>query len=182
MDNRCKDICLSVRPDKCHTLLFDGKVTRKGPVINMGRGTNCNITKKVTTFLGSIFACSTKSRKRACNDQYAKEFTARLERLDKDPIRGEYKVWIYRRYVIPSLHDELTVNGTSIFITKRLNSLATRFMKRWLGLCCSTTVVVIYHPSVLNISTLKSYTTSTKISYLAAVTISLDPIIKEISH
>ena len=182
VDNRCKDVCLNIRPDKCHSLLFDGKAACKGPVINVGGGTTSNIKEKCTTFLGSIFASNAKARKKACNDKFAQEFTVRLKRLDSAPIRGEYKVWIYRRYVVPSLHYELSVNGTSIYITKKLNSLATRFVKRWLGLCRSTTVAVIHHPSVLNIQTLESYSTSAKISYLAAVTISPDPMIKEISH
>ena len=81
-----------------------------------------------------------------------------------------------------SLHYELSVNGISTSITKKLNSMATRFVKSWLGLCGSTTVAVIHHPSVLNIPTLESYSTSAKISYLAAVTVSPDPMIQEISH
>ena len=83
---------------------------------------------------------------------------------------------------MPSLHYELSVNGISTSITKKLNSMATRFMKRWLGLCRSTTVAVIHHPSVLNIPRLESYSTSAKISYHAAVTISPDPMIQDISH
>ena len=89
---------------------------------------------------------------------------------------------MYRRYVIHSLHYDLAVNGISVSISKKLNSLATRYIKKWLGLTCSTTVAVIHHPSVLNIPTIESCYTSAKTNYLAAVTLSPDPMIAEISH
>ena len=91
-------------------------------------------------------------------------------------------VWMYRRYVIPSLHYDLAVNGISVSISKKLNSLATRYIKKWLGLTRSTTVNVIHHPSVLNILTLESCSTSAKLNYLAAVTLSPDRMIAEISY
>ena len=89
---------------------------------------------------------------------------------------------MYRRYVIPSLHYDLAVNGISVSISKKLSSLATRYIKKWLGLTRSTTVAVIHHPSVFNIPTLESCSTSAKLNYLAAVTLSPDPMIAEISH
>ena len=140
-----------------------------------------NIVEKPTTFLGAIVAHSSTSRKKACNSAFTTAFSTRLQHLDKAPVRGEYKVWIYRRYVIPSLHYELSVNGASVSISRKLNSLSTRYVKKWLGLCRSTTVAVIHHPAVLNIPTLESCSTSAKISYLAAVTLSPDPVIEEIS-
>ena len=91
-------------------------------------------------------------------------------------------MWMYRRYVIPSLHHDLAVNGISVYISKKLNSLATRYIKKWLGLTRSTTVTVIHHASVLNIPTLESCSTSAKLNYLAAVTLPPDPMIAEISH
>ena len=84
--------------------------------------------------------------------------------------------------MIPSLHYDLAVNGISVSISKKLNSLATRYIKKWLGLTRSTTVAVIHHPSVLNIPTLESCSTSAKLNYLAAVILSPDPMIAEISH
>ena len=88
---------------------------------------------------------------------------------------------MYRRYVIPSLHYELCVNGTTLSISKKLNSLAIRYLKKWLDLCRSTTVAVNHSPAVLNIPTLENWSTSAKISYLAAVAVSPDPMIQEIA-
>ena len=89
---------------------------------------------------------------------------------------------MYRRYVIPSQHYNLAVNDISVSISKKLNLFATRYIKKWLGLTHSNTVAVIHHPSGLNIPTLESCSTSAKLNYLAAVTLSPDPMIAEISH
>ena len=145
-------------------------------------GSITSIVERPTTFFGSIVACNSKSRKTVVNSAFSTIITAHLQGLDRSPVRGEYKVWMYRRYVIPSLHYEMSVNGTTVSISKKLNSLATRYLKKWLGLCHSTTVVVIHHPAVLNIiTTLENWSTSAKISYLAAVAVSPDPMIQEIA-
>ena len=74
--------------------------------------------------------------------------------------------------MILSLNYDLAVNHISVSISKKLNSLATRYIQKWLGLTHSTTVAVIHHPSVLNIPTIEICSTSAKLNYLAAVTLS----------
>lgn len=44
-------------------------------------------------------------------------------------------------YVLPSLHYNLLINPLSIYVTKKLNSLATRYFKEWSGLSLSTTLL-----------------------------------------
>ena len=158
------DVGLRVRSGKCYSLLFDGKDANKYPIIKLGGGTSSNIKEKPTTFLGSIVACSSWSRKKKSNQKFSDQFIPHLQQLDKAPVIGEYKVWMYRRYVIPSLHYDLAVNGILVSISKKLNSLATRYIKKWLGLTRSTTVAVIHHPSVLNIPVLESCSTSAKLN------------------
>ena len=181
VDTRCNDINLTVRPDKCHTLVFDGKAPKNNTAILVGGRPTSNIKDKPSTFLGSVVACSRRSKFNSSNLQFSDDLTACLQRVDNAPLRGEYKVWIYRRYVIPSLHYDLAVNPLSSTTIKKMNSLATRYIKKWLGLSRSTTVAVIHHPSVLNIPTIESCSTKSKLSFLSAVTLSPDPLIKEIS-
>lgn len=126
-------VCLNIRPDKCYSLLYDGKVATRLPCIIVGGGTTTNVVAKPTTFLGSIVTCSSSSRKKESNSALSSTLPSYLQHLDNTPVRGEYKVWMYRRYVIPSLHYKLSVNGASIYITKKLNSLATRYLKKWPG-------------------------------------------------
>ena len=55
---------------------------------------------------------------------------------------------------------------------KKMNSLASKYFKQWLGLSCSITVAVLHHSSVLNIPMVDSYFIKAKLSYLASITLS----------
>ena len=113
---RCKDVCLNIRLDKCYSLVNDGKAATHFPCITASGGSITSIVEKPTTFLGSIVAYNSKSRKKLANSAFSTILTAHLQGLDRAPVRGEYKVWMYRRYVIPSLHYELSVNGTTLHL------------------------------------------------------------------
>ena len=52
-------------------------------------------------------------------------------------------------------------------------------IKSWLGLTRSTSAAVLHHPNVLNIPSLASLKTKAKLSYLASVVVSQDPLIEE---
>ena len=125
VDDRCRDVFLNIQPHKCYSLLYDGKVATRLPCITAGDGNIINVVEKPTTFLGSIVAGIQKSRKRASNSAFSVALNSHLQHLDDTPVRREYKVWMYRRYVMPSLHYKLSVNSTSVSIIKKLNSLAT---------------------------------------------------------
>ena len=90
-------------------------------------------------------------------------------------LRGEYKIWIYRRYLVPSLHYKLAVNVVAKTTINKMNATATKYIKRWLGLTRSTSVAIIHHPAVLDIPFLQEFRTKAKLSYLSAVTLSTDP-------
>ena len=60
--------------------------------------------------------------------------------------------------------------------------MATKYIKRWLGLTRSTSVAIIHHPAVLDIPFLQEFRTKAKLSYLtSAVALSVNPLIAEIS-
>ncbi len=54
-------------------------------------------------------------------------------------------------------------------------------IKRWLGICRSTTTAILHHPNVIDIPTLSEYRTQAKLTFLSSVCTSNDPVIKEIS-
>lgn len=73
------------------------------------------------------------------------------------------------------------VNPISSSAIKKANALATKCVKSWIGLTQSTSVVVLHHLAVLNIPFLESYSIAAKLSYLSAVSVSDNPLIKEIA-
>ena len=54
---------LNIQPDKCYSLLYDGKVATRLSNISVGGKTTTNIVEKPTTFLGSIVTGWSHSRK-----------------------------------------------------------------------------------------------------------------------
>ena len=84
-------------------------------------------------------------------------FSTSLTHLDRAPIRGEYKIWIYRRYLVPSLHYKLAVNVVAKTTINKMNATATKYIKRWLGLIRLTSVAIIHHPAVLDIPFLQEF-------------------------
>jgi len=53
---------------------------------------------------------------------------------DTLPIRGEYKLWIYRNYIISLLRFHLCVDAVSSGTISKLESIATCFLTKWLKL------------------------------------------------
>ena len=66
-------------------------------------------------------------------------------------------------------------------VIRKCNALATELVKKWLGLTRSTTVVVLHHPSILDIPLLEDFSTKFKLNFLSVATVSEDPLIEEIA-
>ena len=75
----------------------------------------------------------------------------------------------------------MMVNNISFTVIKKANALATKCIKSWLGLTRATSVAVLHHPNVLNIPSLASLKIKAKLTYLASVVVSQDPLIEEIA-
>ena len=100
--------------------------------------------------------------------------------LEKAPLRGEYKLWIYKRYLVPSFHFLLAVDLISKSTISKLQKAAMRCIKSWLGLCRSTTIAVIHHPDVLGVPYLPEFQTKARLNFLASISSSEDPFIQNL--
>ena len=69
---------------------------------------------------------------------------------------GEYKVWIYKRHLVPGFLFFLAVNPVTESTIKPLpqQTLALRKIKKWLNLPQSFTNSALYHPDVIDIPAL----------------------------
>ena len=103
-DNGCKDICLRIRPDKCYSLNLDGKEAKAKFVINISGKPICSIKEKPTSFLGSNIYHSKSSTSKISCSKFSDQFSDRLSHLDDTSITGEFKLWVYRRYLVLSVN------------------------------------------------------------------------------
>ena len=102
-----------------------------------------------------------------------------MQRIDERPIRGEFKVWIWKNYLAPSLHFLLMVDVISESSVLKIQKKITKFIKKWLNLprCC--TLSAVFHPDVLNLPFLPQARESAKLSMIIAIEQSKDPLITE---
>ena len=77
------------------------------------------------------------------------QFLDMLGKVNEAPLRGEYKLWIYKRIVVPSFHFLLAVDLITKSTVSKLQGCAMKCIKSWLGLYRSTSIAVIHHPDVL---------------------------------
>ena len=67
-------------------------------------------------------------------------------------VRGEYKVAIYSRYVLPSLRFHLSVHNVHQTHLDKLDHLAKTYLKKWLKFPTrGVTDLSIFHPYMLGI-------------------------------
>ena len=66
-----------------------------------------------------------------------------LSSVDTLPIRGEYKLWLYRNYIVSLIRFCLSVDAITNDAIRKLETLASRYLKKWLGLPRSATRTIL---------------------------------------
>ena len=143
---------------------------------SLRNGSTRNIADTPTKLLGRLIAVSTSKTKNAATSEFENKILSALKRIDEHPIRGEYKVCIWKNYLAPSLHFQLMVQ---LLAVRKIQGMVTKLIKSWLHLpkCC--TLSSIFHPEVVNLPFLPHYQESAKLSLVSSVETSKDPLVKE---
>ena len=110
--------------------------------------------------------------------QLLADFSTCLDKLDRCPIRGEFKTWIYKHFLVQF---QMSVNAIPSGIIRNMQALGLRKLKRWLGVTRSSTAAILHHPSVLGIPALDDFSLKSKLIFLAAISSFKDPFINEIT-
>ena len=137
--------------------------------------------KEPQNSLGATIATSRQSPASTAKKQLEEKISLALKSIDSRPIRGEYKVWIYRKYVVPSSRYLLTVDPISDNGIRSIQSTAMKF-KKWLRLPRNAMQVILFHPEALNCPHLPTERLKAKVSQLATISTSCDTKIQEINH
>ena len=112
-------------------------------------GSTRNISTNPTKFLGDTLCHTQPATSKESGKRFMNSFLEKLSSLDASPIRGEYKLWILCRFLIPSFHFVLSVDVILESSIKKVQSQCTRKIKDWLGLTRGVANVVIHHPNVI---------------------------------
>ena len=164
---------LSFKPAKCVSFLFDGvKHLQEG--IPLSKGTTRSIIQGETKFLGKLINVSLSATKKAVNKRIIAHLTELLAATDALSIRGEYKLWIYRSYILSLLCFHLSIDVITQSTISKLESIATCYLKKWLHLPRSATRVILYYPKVCCPS-VSHISREAKLNLFCCVSASSDP-------
>ena len=123
--------------------MFNGiKYLQKG--VPLSKGTTRSITEGGTKFLGKLIDVSLSATKKAANKRMITRLTELLTATDVLSVRGEYKLWIYRNYILSLLRFHLSVDAVTQSAISKMESMVMRYLKKWLHLPRSATKVILY--------------------------------------
>ena len=111
------------------------------------------LDKENHKFLGSTITFSGKQKEtlKVVKDH----FESRLKSIDSLLIRNEYKLKIYKDYLLPASRFILTVHNLTETSLTSLDSLVTKYLKSWLGLPSSATRGIIHAHQLIDIKPIK---------------------------
>ena len=174
LHHHCSEIDLIFNPSKCVSLCFDGKACLKNTTFKLGDGSTQNVISKPIKFLGKMLGHSRRETMRAASSKIKDILLPALQRITEANVRGEYKVWVYQHYLMPSLNFHLTVNDISRSQTLSLQRMITRHLKSWLDLPRCLTPAVLFHTDGIGLAHLPTLFDKAKASLLMSVTMSSD--------
>jgi len=148
LDDKCSEIGLQIRPDKCVSYVFNGQKICSGTTFKFQQGSTKNITSAPSKFLGQTLGANYRSTRSLSSKKITEKVYSALYQIDQRPIRGEYKAWIYKFYLVPSLFFNLAVDHIPKSTINKLLTRASSFLKHWLNIPKCATLASLFHPEV----------------------------------
>ena len=110
-------------------LILNGNKPDKTTTFNLGNGETRNISSGPTRFLGQTQSYSSFTTAREAGKHFSDELERQLNNLDSSLIRGEYKLWIYKRCLTPSFNFCLAVDAIPETTLKRMQASSLKQIK-----------------------------------------------------
>ena len=175
---------LILKPPKCLSYCFSGESSVPDLCFRLGDNHTVNVSTKPAKFLGKIIGSTPHQTKKATSQKLKDDALAVMKRIDSCTIRGEFKVWIYQNYFVPSTHfflsDFFCVSDITPSQLASIQRQITRFLKSWLNLPKCATLASIFHPKSLGIKHLPQFRELAQLTLVQTVKSSLDPLVQDI--
>ena len=118
IDKKASSLDLRLKPEKCVPFLFDGKNIDKKSTVLLSHGSTRNISEAPWKVLGHLLAVfPTCSRKASAKKLEGKLFSA-IKNIDSRHIRGKFKIWILKNYLMVDLISENSLASIQRKLTK----------------------------------------------------------------
>ena len=107
-------------------LRIDGRQVDRKTTFDLGDRKTRNIATGPTTFLGQTLCHAPLSTAQEAGKCLSSEFSRQLHSLDLSPIGGEFKLWIYRRFMVSCSHFHLALDTIPASTLKKMQANAMR--------------------------------------------------------
>ena len=139
---------MRLKPSKCRSYSVCSGKSKDVPFY-IGEKRLPSIKDEDQKFLGKLLFFSNKSTETfKLLESTLKEG---MELIDSSSVRNEYKLWIYKEYLLPSKRFLMTVHTLTSTQLSKLNTLTDKFIKSWAGLPRSATNAIIHLQGGLDI-------------------------------
>ena len=137
---------MKAKPSKCHSLGIKASSGKSAdPHLMINDQPIPFIRNESIKFLGKVIQVPLDTQ--AIKQHVLQKLDNMLQRVDKVPVTRQQKLKLYRAGICPRLSWDLAVNSLPLsWVTKELESLATRYLKRWSGLAKSADTSRLYLP------------------------------------
>ena len=100
IDQKASSLDLILKPEKCVSFLYDGKDIDKRSTFSLSHGYIRNISVAPWDVLGHILTVSPTGSRKAFAKRLEDKLLAAVKNIDNRPIRGEFKIWILKNYLL----------------------------------------------------------------------------------
>ena len=103
-------------------------------LLSLANGWTHNIPEAPTKILGKLIVGSFSLTKQTVATKLDSKIISAMQCLNDRPIRGEFKVWIWKTYLAHSLCFMLIVDPVKESVLVKIQKKVTKYIKRWLNL------------------------------------------------
>ena len=149
LDSYARAIGLHFKPAKCISLSIKSGTTDPSRVFKLNGTDIKTLEAGPTKFLGlNIYPKNQNANSARYLQSKIEELLAKVDHL---PIRGQYKLQVYERYVTACLRFDLTVCDVSQSNIDLLDRLVRKYCKKWCRMPPSAHTGFMFHSSGINI-------------------------------
>ncbi|XP_061185889.1 uncharacterized protein LOC133193994 [Saccostrea echinata] len=132
---------MKVKPSKSRSLVIkNGKV--KEERFKIDGETIPTVSEEPVKCLGKFFNDTLTDRQNV--KETCRQLNEWMKTLDKSGLPGKYKAWIYQHGILPRLLWPLLVYDVPLTIVEGMETIASRYLRRWLGVPRSFSSVGLY--------------------------------------
>ena len=139
---------LKIKPSKCRSFSLKSGSPSK-IYFKIEENVIPSIADEEQKFLGRLLFFSGKSEE--CFKYLKETITTKLDNLDSTAIRSEFKLEIYKMYILPSIRFLLTVHDLPKTHLEKLDTHCDQYLKKWAGLPRSATTSLLHLNTALDI-------------------------------